>query len=664
MNNVLQLICRSHTKIRQTKPEKLKKCLKFDISWLRFKPFNYVFIGCSVSSIHQKPVPAYSKDSDHASAKVVTNLNEIEMLHSATRNENIELIKLMLSLGLDIDSKNSCGSTPLMVAASSDKLDAYQLLMQNKADRFLKDSNGWSLLHCAAQGGNTSIINELLRLRLDINLRSSDDITPLMVAAYSDKLDAYQLLMQNKADPYMKDNNGWSLLHCAAQGGNTNIIKTLLPFCLDINSSSSDGITPLMVAAYSNKQAAYQLLMKNEANPCLKDYSGWSLLHFAAKGGNTSIIKALLQFCRDINSSSSDGITPLMIAASHDKPAAYQLLMQNKAEPSLKDYNGWSLLHFAAKGGNTSIINELLSRNLEIDSRSNNDITPLMVAASHDKPAAYQLLIQHGADPVLTDKDGFSLLHKAAEGGNTSIIEKLLSLGLNVDLKSSDDITPLMVAANSDKPAAYQLLMQNKAEPSLKDYNGWSLLHFAAKGGNTSIINELLSLNYEINSKNSNDITPLMVAASHDKPAAYQLLIQHGADPVLTDKDGFSLLHKAAEGGSTSIIEKLLSLGLCVDLKSSDGITPLMVAAYSDKPAAYQLLMQNKANPSLKDNKGCSLLHSAVQGDNTFIIENLLSLGLDINSRNKNGSSPLMISTKQKKLKAKKYLISKGALRL
>ena len=78
----------------------------------------------------------------------------------------------------------------------------------------------------------------------------------------------------------------------------------------------------------------------------------------------------------------------------------------------------------------TSIINYLLSRGLGVNSRNNIVVTPLMTAAIGDKESAFEMVIQSGADPSLKDNKEFSALHSAAEGGNTSIINKLLSLGL------------------------------------------------------------------------------------------------------------------------------------------------------------------------------------------------------------------------------------------
>ena len=112
----------------------------------------------------------------------------------------------------------------------------------------------------------------------------------------------------------------------------------------------------------------------------------------------------------------------------------------------------------------------------------------------YDKQNAFDILIQNGADPSLKANDGFSVLHCAAQGGNTSIIIKLLSLGLDVDSRNNDGDTPLMRAALNDKQNAFEILIQNGADPSVKDNNGFSVLHSAAQGGNTCIINKLLQL--------------------------------------------------------------------------------------------------------------------------------------------------------------------------
>ena len=66
-----------------------------------------------------------------------------------------------------------------------------------------------------------------------------------------------------------------------------------------------------------------------------------------------------------------------------------------------------------------------------------------MTAAINDKQNAFDVLIQNGADPSFKDNDVFSVLHCAAQGGNTSIINKLLSLGLDIKLRDVYGVSPL-----------------------------------------------------------------------------------------------------------------------------------------------------------------------------------------------------------------------------
>ena len=75
-----------------------------------------------------------------------------------------------------------------------------------------------------------------------------------------------------------------------------------------------------------------------------------------------------------------------------------------------------------------------------------------MVAAFCDKQSAFEMLIQNGADPSLKSKDGSSLLHFAAQGGNTSIMNKLISLGLDIDSKDLGGKTPVIMAIEEILP--------------------------------------------------------------------------------------------------------------------------------------------------------------------------------------------------------------------
>ena len=181
-----------------------------------------------------------------------------------------------------------------------------------------------------------------------------------------------------------------------------------------------------------------------------------------------------------------------MYTALNDHEGVFQMLI-NGADPSL------------------------LSLSLDIDSRNNDGVTPLMTADDFCRQIAFEMLIQNGADPSLKHNKlqpqqwiQFARLC-CITGGNTYIINKWLSLGLDVDSRNNAGATPLMVATYCDKQSAFKMLIQNGTDPSLKDKGGFrGLLYSAAKDRNTSVLTLIQGA--------------MMVS---------QVLIQNGADPSL-----------------------------------------------------------------------------------------------------------------------------------
>ncbi len=78
--------------------------------------------------------------------------------------------------------------------------------------------------------------------------------------------------------------NGYTALHWAAKHGNLKMIKRLLTFGAAVNQGSRGGYTPLMLAAMTEREVAYQFLLSvPECNPNVRDYSGKRALDYAMK---------------------------------------------------------------------------------------------------------------------------------------------------------------------------------------------------------------------------------------------------------------------------------------------------------------------------------------------------------------------------------------------
>jgi ankyrin repeat protein len=161
--------------------------------------------------------------------------------------------------------------------------------------------------------------------------------------------------------------------------------------------------------------------------------AGKTALLVAAERGKIGLVKQLLEHKANPNIAGSDGVTPLILAAQNDQPDIVKILLQNRAEPDTEDHNGWTALSTAAYHGSTKCVQILadasktdLSRGLlfatladhkdvvkvlldygaEVDSRSSDGRTPLILAAGKGNKELVSMLLQAGADPTLTDQSG------------------------------------------------------------------------------------------------------------------------------------------------------------------------------------------------------------------------------------------------------------------
>lgn len=111
-----------------------------------------------------------------------------------------------------------------------------------------------------------------------------------------------------------------------------------------LEATSTNGDTALMTAAYKRNRPAVLALLARGAQV---NRPGWTPLHYAAAGGDTELVRILLERYAYIDAESPLKITPLMIAAREGKDQAVALLLSEGADASLKSAHGWTAVQFA-----------------------------------------------------------------------------------------------------------------------------------------------------------------------------------------------------------------------------------------------------------------------------------------------------------------------------
>ena len=113
-----------------------------------------------------------------------------------------------------------------------------------------------------------------------------------------------------------------------------------------------------------------------------------------------------------------------------------------------------------------------------------------------------------------------------------------------------------------------------------------------------------------VDARDSDGLTPLMIAACHARTDLVKLLLDAGADLFTTDsRAGATALHKACQGGSAEVVRLLLGAGAFVDaVAASTGHTPLMDAVWFKQPDVVAVLLEHGASLNLGTHYGFSFL--------------------------------------------------------
>lgn len=125
-----------------------------------------------------------------------------------------------------------------------------------------------------------------------------------------------------------------------------------------IDHRTADDETALMLAAFHNLMPVAQVLIQRDADV---NKSGWTPLHYAATKANSEMIRFLIENHAFIDAPSPNGTTPLMMAAHYGSALATKILLEEGADPRIKNHRGLSALDFAQNGPHAKEASEYLN---------------------------------------------------------------------------------------------------------------------------------------------------------------------------------------------------------------------------------------------------------------------------------------------------------------
>jgi len=160
-------------------------------------------------------------------------------------------------------------------------------------------------------------------------------------------------------------------------------------------------------------------------------------------------------------------------------------------------------------------------------------------------------------------------------------------------LQLAPELTIHDAATLGDFGRVKQLVAQDSELVNSLSGDGFTPLGLAAFTGRLEIAEFLLAQGAEVNraSEDDNKFTALTGAVANGNAAVVKLLLMHGADPNHLYEGGqFSPLLEAAAEGKVGIVDLLIRHGANVNMKSTDGKTPLGIARQNGHTAVVEAL--------------------------------------------------------------------------
>ncbi|KAI9695778.1 MAG: hypothetical protein M1820_008451 [Bogoriella megaspora] len=298
-----------------------------------------------------------------------------------------------------------------------------------------------------------------------------------------------------------------------------------------------------------------------------------------------------------------------------------------------------------------------------VDSKDNDDRTPLPWAARNGHEGVVSLLIQHGAYPDTQDRLGWTPLSWAVWNGHMAVVKLLLDTGrVDVDMKDPQGWTPLAWATDNGHEAVVKLLLATgKVDVDSRDKQGRTPLSWTAEHGHKGVVQLLIQYGADINSSDQDGLTPIAFAAQYGNGAIVSLLIEHGASLDFSADTASMSLAWAAEYGNEELASSLIQRSARIDAKDERGWTPLTLAAQYRHEKLASMLIRRGASVHLPGPDGATPLLQAAQRGHGELASLLVQHGAYVNSMDQEGHTTLVWAAYYNDESLASLLIQRGA---
>ena len=518
-------------------------------------------------------------------------------LHIACEFDRLHLVKALLVMGAELNSRDYWGQTPLELAISMAHTQVVpELIKDFDCSDPEQSAILTTVLHKGCVSGKMSLVKAAVEQGVDYTSKDENGNTPLVLAAMYDHYDmVLGLVDELGCSPNETGNHGMSPLHRACCNGNLSMVLLLIKLGANPQQPDDNHNTPLFLAALHDKtEVVSALLSEFHCDPNDRCMYFMTPLHAACDNRNLSLVHTLLEHGADVNMKNSRYYTALSFAigtCAYDVVLALLVVTTCKYDSTTRYVGDQTLLHIACSIGHLNLARILIKvYGADPNTPDGDDNTALSVAVEKRELAVVKMLLKEfNCSPNTKGSFGMTPLHVACSRGDLKIALALIKHKAYLETWDNDGRTPLTLAVQNGQVELMAVLIEAfKCDPNRRDGYCPSQLHLASRNNCLHAVAVLLEFGANLNLKDSQSKTALSVAIdSGHYDIAAALLGHEGCeyDPKVCYTNGQTLLHMACTAGHLDLASILIQ-NYCADLNSRDAYsnTPLMAAIKAGIP--------------------------------------------------------------------------------
>lgn len=509
-----------------------------------------------------------------------------------------------------------------------------------------------TFLHCALEYFSLFFTDERLTVLLiqllikpgtDYNLKDRGGNTPLMLACKSNQLALVKLLLQQAhIEVNIKNDQGLSAVDYAVKYGTVSLIQVLLKHGIDADLH----FFAFNHAIKFNKIEMISILWQQANVGERRPFIQHALIRAIIAGENRVVERLIKDYEADPNTTTNTGLSILRLALQKQDILLLDTLLRcpEFTINIAKGKKGRAALRYALVLQDFSnrrlaqLITRLFAQGEDCNAQDKQGNTPLMLACMHDQQALIKILLHQVPMNVnVTNHQGLSALDYAMRYSTVTIVQALLTHGVNLDLR----LTAFTHAVKFEKENMVSALLPDPE--ILKDVFVHHALIHAITAGESRVAYTLIK-NYAVNPNTVDHfgVSAFTLALQKQDILLLNTLLQYRALklPIEKDQHGKTALHYALalriypNQQLVELVSRLIAQGADCNAIDAEGNTPLILACKYNRQMLIPLLLQQAPiEVNARNNAGFSALDYVIKYGTVALLQALLTHGVDIDNQ-------------------------------